>query len=41
MNVVNTLDPDLIRNTIIEIKKKKEAKEMRENPIILTSTFMD
>lgn len=41
MNVVNTLDPNLIRKTIIDIKKKKESKELRENPIVLTRNFLD
>ena len=36
MNVINTVDPDLIRKTILGIKQKKEAREMQENPIILT-----
>ena len=40
INVVNTLDPDLIRKTLIDIKKKKEAKEMEDNPIMLTNAFM-
>ena len=39
INIVNTLDPGLIIETLKQIKKKREKREIEECPVIMTGFF--
>ena len=41
INVINTLDQDLILRTIMELKKKRESQELNEDPLMILPEFME
>lgn len=39
MNVINTLDRGLMERTIKAIKKRKDKKELDQNPVLMTDFY--